>query len=302
LSNQKEPKFYSHVEKLVHRGKNMSNLTDETKKVAFSSGMDYVGVASLERFKNAPDGWKPTDLLSSCGSVVSVGLKIGEGVRTANQRAYSGLRHGIYIYMVFGYTLLNERLDLAAFRISRSLEKKGYVSIPIPSAAPSDPYMSRGAFSHRHAAVAAGLGEFGWNGLLVTPEAGPRVRLATILTEAELSADSMYSKEKLCNKEECSVCVSVCPTNAISKDEGVKIEIGGKTFEYAKVDKVRCRYGINGLIKKALGRQDIQIPNNPTPEDYLKALSKENPWQKMERLASMCGRCIINCPAPKTET
>jgi epoxyqueuosine reductase QueG len=279
----------------------MSTLTCEIKKLALSGDVDYVGVASVDRFKNAPDGWKPTDLLESCRSVVSLGIRIGEGVKVANQRAYSGLRHGIYIYMMFGYTFLNERLNLSAFRISKWLEKKSCISIPIPASGPSDPYMSRGAFSHRHAAVAAGLGEFGWNGLLMTSEAGPRVRLVSILTEAELSPDPLYSGKRLCNKEKCGMCIKTCPTNAISKKESVKIEIGGEFFEYAKLDKVRCMYGITGLIKNALGRQDVSIPDNPTPEHYIKALAQENPWQKMERLSSMCGKCIINCRGTQIE-
>jgi epoxyqueuosine reductase QueG len=277
----------------------MSTLTREIKKLALSGDVDYVGVASVDRFKNAPDGWKPTDLLESCRSVVSLGVRIGEGVKVANQRAYSGLRHGIYVYMMFGYTFLNERLNLSAFRISKWLEKKSYISIPIPASGPSDPYMSRGAFSHRHAAVAAGLGEFGWNGLLMTPDAGPRVRLVSILTEAELLPDSLYSGKTLCSREKCGICISTCPTNAISKKESVKIEIGSRFFEYAKLDKVRCMYGITGLVKNALGRQDVPIPDNPTQEDYIKALAQENPWQKMERLSSMCGKCIINCRGNK---
>jgi len=270
-------------------------------KLALSGDVDYVGVASVDRFKNAPDGWKPTDLLESCRSVVSLGIRIGEGVKVANQRAYSGLRNGIYIYMMFGYTFLNEGLNLSAFRISKWLEKKSYISIPIPASGPSDPYMARGAFSHRHAAVAAGLGEFGWNGLLMTSDAGPRVRLVSILTEAELSPDPLYSGKKLCNKEKCGICNKTCPTNAISKKESVKIEIGGKLFEHAKLNKVRCMYGITGLVKNALGRQDVSIPDNPIPKDYMKALAQENPWQKMERLSSMCGKCIINCKGPQVE-
>lgn len=229
------------------------------------------------------------------------GIRIGEGVKVANQRAYSGLRHGIYIYLMFGYTFLNERLNLSAFRISKWLEKKSYISIPIPASGPSDPYMARGAFSHRHAAVAAGLGEFGWNGLLMTSNAGPRVRLVSIQTEAELSPDPLYSGKKLCNKEKCGICNKTCPTNAISKKESVKIEIGGKLFEYAKLNKVRCMYGITGLVKNALGRQDVSIPDNPIPKDYMKALAQENPWHKMERLSSMCGKCIINCRGPQVE-
>ena len=279
----------------------MSALTRQMKNLALSGDVDYVGVAPVDRFKNAPNGWKPTDLLEGCKFVVSVGVRIGEGVRIANQQAYGGIRHGIYTYMMFGYVFLNEQLNLSAFRISRFLEKKGYASIPIPASGPSDPYMKRGAFSHRHAAVAAGLGEFGWNSLLITPDWGPRVRLTSILTEAELAPDPMYSGRKLCDRDKCSVCVSICPTNAISKSQGERIEIGGKFFEYAKVNKTRCSYGIDGLVKVALGRQDIPVPDNPTPEEYLKALSQENPWQKMERMASMCGRCLINCGAPQTE-
>ena len=280
----------------------MSDLTDEVKRLALSSDVDYVGVASVDRFENAPNGWRPNDFLENCASVISLGIRISEGVRIANQRAYAGLRHGIYVYMVFGYTFLNEMLNLTAFRISRLLEKEGYLSIPIPAARPADSLMTRGSFSNRHAAVAAGLGEFGWNGLLVTSSAGPRVRLASILTEAELAPDSMYSGEKICDKERCGKCISVCPTRAISENECVQIEMGGKTFQYAKLDKIRCRYGIAGLVKEALGRQDIQIPENATAEDYLKALAHENPWQKMERLASMCGRCIIDCPIPQLRT
>lgn len=274
------------------------DLVNEIKKMVLMEDIDYVGVASIDRFKNAPNSYKPNDILESCRSVISLGIRIGNGVKVANQQAYSGFRHCIYVYMNFGYIILNSKLDFTALRISRFLERKGYTSIPIPASRPSDPYGNRGVFSHRHAAVAAGLGEFGWNGLLVTPDAGSRVRLASILTEAELEPTPMYSGDKLCKKEKCYVCVSVCPTNAIDRDEYVKVEIGGKTFTYARINKIRCRYGASGLIRKALGRQDIEIPSNPTPEDFLKALDREDRWQRMERLASMCGRCIINCPAP----
>jgi epoxyqueuosine reductase len=272
------------------------DLTEKINDLARSSEMDYVGVAPVDRFAEAPVGWRPQDLLKNCRSVISMGVKIPEGVRQANKLAYGGLRHGIYVYQVYGYVHLNEKLNTAAFRLARHLEKEGYVSVPIPSSAPSDSFENRGVFSNRHAAVAAGLGEFGWNTLLVTPDAGPRLRLATVLTEAELEADPMYSGKRLCNREKCGVCVKVCPVRAISKDRGVRLRIGDRTFEYAQLNKGRCRYGIGGLTAKALGRVDIPVPENPQPEDYLEALKQESPWQKMERVASMCGRCIIYCP------
>jgi epoxyqueuosine reductase QueG len=277
----------------------LATLTDKVKSLALSSGMDYVGIATVERFNKAPKGWRPTDLMKSCKSIISVGVKIGEGVKQANRQAFDGHRNCIYIYQMFGYVFLNNKLNSAVYDLSRFLEKKGYISIPIPASDPSDPYELKGVFSHRHAAVAAGIGELGWNGLLVTPNSGPRVRLATLLTSAELDPDSMYTGKKLCNKEKCGVCISVCPVDAISKNENVKLEIGGRTFEHAKLNKIKCRYGIHGLTEKALGRRDIKMPRNPRPEDFLKALRQESPWQSMERVGSMCGRCMINCPIPK---
>ncbi len=276
----------------------MDGLTRSVKNLAIEDGVDYVGIATVDRFENAPKGWKPNDLLESAHSVISIGFRIGEGVREANKAAYQGLRHSIYIYERFGYTLLNDELDRVVHHIARTIEKRGQIATPVPASSPSDTYAFRGVFSNRHAAVAAGLGEFGWNTLLVTPDNGPRVRLASIITDAQLDPDPMYDGERLCNKDRCSLCVSVCPMNAISKDKSVKISIGNRTFEYAQIDKMRCIFGLHALSSKTLGRTNFEIPLNPSHEDYLKTLSKESPWQKMERIGSMCGRCIINCPIP----
>lgn len=277
------------------------NLTDETKKLAFASEMDYIGVAPVDRFQKAPEGWRPNDLLKNCQSVISMAIKIPEGVRQANELAYAGTRHGIYIYMMYGYVLLNEKLDTAALRVARFLEKEGHTSMPTPASPPFDNYANRGVFAHRHAAVAAGLGEFGWNLSVVTPDWGPRVRLVSVLTEAKLTPDPMYSGKKLCDRKKCSVCVIICPMHAISMTEGVKVEIGGRSFEYAKMNKWRCLYALRGLSRKALGRRDLYVPDDPQPEDFLESLRQENPWQTMERLAIFCGRCIIHCPCPSCE-
>ena len=251
----------------------MSDLTDEMKSSALSSNVDYMGVGSIDRSENAPNVWRPNDFLENCPSIISLGLRKSEGFRIANQRAYAGFRRGIYVYIVFGYTFLNEILNLAAFRISRLLEKESYLSIPIPAARPAGSLMTRGLFSNRNAAVAAGLGEFGLNGLLVTSSVG-RVRLASKLIEPEFAPDSMYSGEKICDRERYGKRISVCPTSATSENECVQIEMGSKTFNYAKVDEIRCRCDIDGLVKEALGRQDIQIPENATAEDYLMAFAQ----------------------------
>ena len=62
----------------------------------------------------------------------------------------------------------------------------------------------------------AGLGEIGRMGLLMTPELGPRVRLAVVTTDMPLVADGRkrdLSMIDFCEK--CLKCADVCPSNSI---------------------------------------------------------------------------------------
>jgi epoxyqueuosine reductase QueG len=72
-----------------------------------------------------------------------------------------------------------------------------------------------GLFSQRHAAVRAGLGEFGLNNVVVTPEYGPRVRFNSVITRASLQVSPLL-QEKACLGKECSLCVERCGGHALS--------------------------------------------------------------------------------------
>ena len=71
----------------------------------------------------------------------------------------------------------------------------------------------------------AGLGEIGRMGLLITPELGPRVRLAVVTTDLPLIADERYYDESVldfCSR--CKKCADNCPAKAIPFAERSLIE------------------------------------------------------------------------------
>lgn len=71
----------------------------------------------------------------------------------------------------------------------------------------------------------AGLGEIGRMGLLMTPELGPRVRLAVVTTDLPLVPDGRRRDATVidfCAK--CKKCAEVCPSDAISMEGRVDIE------------------------------------------------------------------------------
>ena len=64
-------------------------------------------------------------------------------------------------------------------------------------------------------AIEAGLGEYGRNGLLITPEFGPNVRIAKVLTSLPLRPDKPieFGVRKFC--QACRKCADGCPVKAI---------------------------------------------------------------------------------------
>lgn len=68
-------------------------------------------------------------------------------------------------------------------------------------------------------AIQAGLGEYGRHGLLITPEFGPRVRLAKIFTDLPLTTDEPidFGVRKFCDV--CRRCSRACPPKAIPDGE-----------------------------------------------------------------------------------
>jgi reductive dehalogenase len=68
-------------------------------------------------------------------------------------------------------------------------------------------------------AIDAGLGELGRNGLLISPEYGPRQRICKVLTNLPLIPDKPidFGMRSFC--ETCHSCAGSCPVNAVRKED-----------------------------------------------------------------------------------
>jgi epoxyqueuosine reductase QueG len=99
--------------------------------------------------------------------------------------------------------------------------------------------------SVKYAAYLAGLGSYGVNSLLLTPDHGPRVRLTAVLTNAELepTGPSLPFADARCN--DCLRCVPACPVRAINPD-GVIDRQKCSEYMFTKLGGLRC-----GLCLKA---------------------------------------------------
>lgn len=102
-------------------------------------------------------------------------------------------------------------------RTVRFLKARGHRTLTIPpdSDRKKGTFISKlySLFNHKMAATSAGLGWIGKNGLLISPDYGPRLSLATVLTDARLAPD-VPMEYSLCGG--CTLCKTYCPSQAIT--------------------------------------------------------------------------------------
>ncbi|MBM3187518.1 MAG: epoxyqueuosine reductase [Chloroflexi bacterium] len=204
------------------------------RELAQALGADFYGVADLSPAREtirAQGGPGVADYLRS----VSIGVALMNAV--VDPIVNQDDRPAIQNYRHHGYDVVNLRLDQIVSRLSSSLQREGHRALPIPASGMVNSELLQGAFSHKLGAHLAGLGWIGKSCLLITPEAGPRVRWATILTDAPLPPTG-EPLEQRCG--DCRQCVEICPVQAFT----------GRPFREeeprsARYDAHRCQSYLN---------------------------------------------------------
>jgi len=205
----------------------METLTNEVVTWLKANGASIVGIGPVERFDGAPKGHHPRDFLQEASSVVTFGVALlHQSLYWEEHLVNSELvppehRKDLlqnYFYRQTGYNMVNDLLNRLALSVSNFLESRGYLSLFFPATYGTEVQelirrtipSGWGLLSQRHAAVRAGLGEFGLNNVVLTSEHGPRIRFNSVITQAELTPTPLLT-QKVCLGEDCSICLQSCP-------------------------------------------------------------------------------------------
>jgi len=192
-----------------------ANVKKDLLNKAKNLGIDLIGVAPVERFVAAPENHKPQDIMVEAKSVIVLARRILTGpVKNKTWTSYTSVHDGNVV-----------RLDHDAYHLALFLEETFAASaIPVPAMTPyfhwdEEIQYAAGDLSHKHAAVAAGLGVLGKNTLLITPQFGNRVNLVSIVTDLEIEPDAVLTDE-LCPPS-CQLCIDACPAKALKKNHSI---------------------------------------------------------------------------------
>lgn len=235
----------------------MNLLDRELQEYAGTLETDFFGVADLASAYTAIMEQGGQDI-ARYPRAISLGIALQDSIVDQLPRR---AEHAVAVeYRSQAYDIVNQRLDLAVSRLASWLSRRNHLALPIPASKRVDDERICAAFSHKMAAHLAGLGWIGRSCLLVTPQHGPRVRWASVLTAAPLSATGQMMASA-CGA--CQECVDICPVQAFT----------GRVFQpdeprAARFDARKC-------------------------DDYLENLEKTN-------APGVCGMCLYVCPHGKS--
>ncbi len=287
-------------------------------RIAVGSDMDYVGVCPSSVLEGEPWDHRPSTLLPNAKSILVFGRRLISGsvqakFRAAEERkvAAASAYNAHSAILSINHLCMKETYDIA-----QDLENTyGCFAMPLTNNvlqavqpegnyAPffADPYKAGLPIDIFRAAVAAGIGEMGWNRRVLTPDAGPRVYLCAILTSLEFERyDAPYSGPRLCDPEKCGVCARMCPVHALSPDEAETREIAGRTCRVGKLDVNGCSAACFGFRKELNPRTLVTLESDrPTDGELAAALEKQfdRPgFQTLDHLPTYwCDHCLVYCP------
>lgn len=221
----------------------MGSLEKKLWDFAEKNGIDVLGFAPKSRFDGLQAEYNPFSIFPAGETVIILGKRICRG-------SLRGVEEGSNFedYNMFGHSWLEDNfLTIVCYDMTRVLEDNGWEAVPIfpnpTEVLPQGVPVAEGRPAPNvhpdfdYAAVAAGVAEISFNGLLFTPKFGSRQRFHMIITDAVLEPTPILEKS-ICDG--CGKCADSCPLQAISKTDYKTVTICGKSMRVANIDYSQC--------------------------------------------------------------
>ena len=206
-------------------------MKEKIREIGLELGADAVGFAAATDYRSPLS--PPLDtIFPGAATLIVLAFREGSHCESPNMSIAMGGRLGI-----------SDFIKSTTHKLSRVVERDcGARAMMMPlsypmTISPESKFGLIADFSHRHAAVAAGLGNWGRHNLVVHPTLGARVLFSTILTDLAIPPDAPVTEEVCTN---CRLCVKHCPAGALDEE--------GKT------DQMKCLshsqpYGTGATIR-----------------------------------------------------
>ncbi|MBP2640228.1 MAG: hypothetical protein H6Q66_1179 [Firmicutes bacterium] len=247
---------------------------EKIRKYILDLGVDDVGFAKVEDY-HSPKSYEIERFLPGAKTIISL---VFRELDTCESPSVT--------------IAMNGRLDMNYFQRSCNYQINRFLTrefqakvVNMPYSSPMELHKDRMAvadFSHRHAAVAAGLGTFGRHNLVIHPRFGTRIGLTAFVTDLELEPDEKINQD-LCIH--CDLCVKNCPGGAL--DEAGKTNI-------AKCIKHSQPYGLRTNIGFWQQFADSR------PEEQKQMFTDEKYWRLQQAhsigMQYYCFNCMKSCP------
>jgi len=253
----------------------MDSIEAKIKSLALRLGADLVGITTTALLADGPPSADPRYLLPSANSVVSFALSLDRNIVQDFISKKSWRPH------CENRKTIAQTLYTIGDRLAEQLRTEGYEAVNVdlnnnyrPEKGVTDVTEMtefHPAFSHRYAALAAGIGRLGWSGNLLTRDYGALVELGSVLTSAALTPDTpMPDEAHPCDG--CKMCSLVCPVGMIHPKASTQVTVAGVTETISRKRPNPCCWigctGYEGLASS--GTWSNWSPyrlGRPLPED-----------------------------------
>jgi epoxyqueuosine reductase len=213
------------------------NMEFQIKVEANAAGM--VPLEKVSYNKLVEDALK---LLPETKSIVVLAMEIFPEVLTQTRPERTTGQVSMNDMYTTHLAYINSRLTKAAYDVAHACRSHGMKALPLHAiGCPTDTRFLQAAFSYKSAAAATELGYIGRNGLLLTHDFGPRVRLSVCLTEAQFKPVEEKAVTNMCTN--CNICIKGCPAGALKMPED------GESYSINRFACASFRYAAGGCAE-----------------------------------------------------